>query len=247
LKKVLTKYIPIVFKPKLAIWIFFGFILFTIIGILSHEMGHIAVARILGYKTTLHYGSMNYYDGPNQEEFDQIWYACEDEIKTGQSYPKKARRQELLLEIQYRSWLIRAGGPLQTMITGTIGLLLLYKQRENIEMRGMQFIDWMFVFLSLFWLRELANPMLAAIIDIARGEFSPFSGRSDEIFLARSLGWWGGSISFPLATIAAWTGLYVIFKILPKEYRLTFVTVGLLGGIVGFAFWLKWIGPILIP
>lgn len=133
------------------------------------------------------------------------------------------------------------------MITGTVGLLLLYRQRENIKMRGMQFADWVFVFLSLFWLRELANPMLAVIIDVIGGEFSPFSGRSDEIFLARSMGWWEGSISLPLAMIAAWTGLYVIFKILPKEYRLTFITVGLLGGVVGFAFWLKWVGPILMP
>lgn len=83
----------------MAVWIFFGFIVFTVIGTLSHEMGHIAIARILGYKTTLHYGSMNYYDGLDQMEFDQIWHTYENEIKTGQLYPKKARRQELLLEM----------------------------------------------------------------------------------------------------------------------------------------------------
>ena len=39
----------------------FIFILFTPIGTISHEYGHIAVAKLLGYKTTLHYASMNWY------------------------------------------------------------------------------------------------------------------------------------------------------------------------------------------
>jgi hypothetical protein len=46
--------------PKFFFIIFLAFILFTIIGTLSHELGHIAVAKYFGYETTLDYGSMAY-------------------------------------------------------------------------------------------------------------------------------------------------------------------------------------------
>ncbi len=36
--------------------------MFTVVGTLSHEYGHIVVAKYLGYETKLHYGSMNYED-----------------------------------------------------------------------------------------------------------------------------------------------------------------------------------------
>jgi len=37
-----------------------AFILFTIIGTVSHELGHVAIAKILGYDTTLYFDSMSY-------------------------------------------------------------------------------------------------------------------------------------------------------------------------------------------
>ena len=44
------------------------FIAFTIIGTLSHELGHLFVAKALGYETILHYGSMSWNaDGPLDE------------------------------------------------------------------------------------------------------------------------------------------------------------------------------------
>jgi hypothetical protein len=46
------------------------FILFTAIGTVSHEYGHISVAKIYGYETSLHYGSMNYYPKGYSEDKD---------------------------------------------------------------------------------------------------------------------------------------------------------------------------------
>ena len=46
---------------KHLIYFSLGFVLFTIIGTVSHEYGNIIVAKSLGYETTLHYGSMNSY------------------------------------------------------------------------------------------------------------------------------------------------------------------------------------------
>ncbi len=49
-----------------------GFVLFTIIGTISHELGHIIVAKSLGYETALYYGSMNYYPKGYLDDKDVI-------------------------------------------------------------------------------------------------------------------------------------------------------------------------------
>ena len=48
------------FLPRFFVIIFLVFILFTIIGTLTHELGHIAVAKYYGYETSINYGSMSY-------------------------------------------------------------------------------------------------------------------------------------------------------------------------------------------
>ncbi len=48
------------FSFKNFILLSLTFILFTVLGTLTHEGGHIAAAKYYGYETTLHYSSMNY-------------------------------------------------------------------------------------------------------------------------------------------------------------------------------------------
>ena len=48
------------------------------------------------------------------------------------------------------SLFITIGGPLQTILTGTLGLLMLVLRRKSIYKNGMKTLDWLFVFLSLF-------------------------------------------------------------------------------------------------
>lgn len=86
----------------------FGLTIFpflVIFGTLSHEFGHIVVAKLLGYETILHYGSMNWFvngiDGEN------------------------------LKELRWENFLITLGGVLQTIITGTIGLFVLLKTNNK--------------------------------------------------------------------------------------------------------------------
>ncbi len=243
----IKKYISFVFYPKLALWILIGFISFTVIGTLTHEMGHIAFAKAQGFKSKLHYGSMSYYDGPYSSEFEKIWIENEEAIKTGQPYAQKERRQELLHILSAQGMWVTLGGPLQTILTGTIGFLLLYRRRKQIQKIGMKFIDWIFVFLTLFWLRETTNVVTGFLKAITKGGFNPFEGHSDELRLARHLGWWEGSISLSLALIAICIAIYVIFKILPRSVRFTFISAGFVGGVFGYMIWLVWIGPILMP
>ncbi|GHA37071.1 hypothetical protein GCM10007103_18010 [Salinimicrobium marinum] len=55
-------------RIKPLIFLSLTFVLFTAIGTISHEYGHIVIAESLGYDTTLHYGSMNY----NNPDFSTV-------------------------------------------------------------------------------------------------------------------------------------------------------------------------------
>lgn len=234
-------------KPVLAIWIFLGFVAFTVIGTLTHELGHIAMAKALGYNTTFHYGSMNYDSKEIPKDIKEIAQRNKNAISKGENFPGKDRWEEVRNDRIKDRFLISLGGPLQTMVTGTIGLFFLYRRKDSIKKTGLKFADWILIFLSLFWLRELSNLMMGVIRSILHGHFNPFLGRSDEIRLARHLDIWEGSVSLPLAIVALAVGLYVIFRIIPKSLRFTFILAGFFGGLFGFWFWLMWLGPIVMP
>ena len=76
------------------------FIIFTIVGTLSHELGHFVVAEYLGYKTTIHYASIS------MPEFETTFNQNLDSFELV--------KNDLLL--------IKLGGPIQTVTVGTIGI-----------------------------------------------------------------------------------------------------------------------------
>lgn len=243
----IKKYLSFTLYPKLALWIILGFIGFTIIGTLTHELGHIAFAKAQGFSTELHYGSMNYYDGPYQSELESIFDRNSKAIQADMDFPEKERWDTLTKESAKKSFWVTLGGPFQTMLTGTIGFFFLYRRRKRIQEYGMKLLDWFLVFLTLFWLRETTNVVTGFLKAIVNGSYNPFGGYSDELRLARHLGWWEGSISLPLALIAICIAVYLIFKILPKSIRFTFISAGCIGGVLGYMIWLVWLGPVIMP
>jgi len=244
---IFSKYLMLSIKPMLGLWLLLGFIFFTIIGTLTHELGHVAFAKMQGFETSLHYGYMNFDKDSIPKDIEEISKKYKDEISQGLDFPEKARWEEVRKRRSLQSFWVYLGGPFQTILFGTIGFILLYRKRHIIQENGMYLLDWLYVFLGFFWLREWFNVMTAIVRSIVGGDYSPFSGSSDEIHLARHLNWWEGSISLPLAIIAFVIACYIIFVILPKPERLTFIISGLLGGVLGFWFWLIWLGPMLMP
>ena len=69
----------------------------------------------------------------------------------------------------------------------------------------------------------------------------------DELYISQSLNLWSGTISLILATIGTIIAIYVVFRIIPKKIRLTFILSGFIGGIVGFILWMNIIGPKILP
>lgn len=233
-------------KSKLSLLLILSitFIVFTVVGTLSHEYGHIVVAKYLGYETKLHYGSMN-YDNNLQDQINEIYFRNETSILKGKPFPEKELHEKLIRKSFYNKLAITVGGPVQTILTGTIGFILLLFRRKKILENGMKILDWLYVFLSLFWLREVFNLTMSVASALLNGKKNYFGG--DERKIAIMLEIPQGSIAIPLAIIGLLIAFFVIFKIIPKEQRLLFISSGFLGGIAGFILWLRILGPIVMP
>lgn len=224
---------------SLAFW------LFTIIGTISHEYGHIAVARMLGYETVLHYGSMHRKQSDLNKEIFAIYIQNKTAIENGEDFREKTYYETRAQQLSRHNLLTTMGGPLQTILTGIIGLTILFWRRKKIKEEGLKFGDWVAVFLALFWLREVFNPAMG----IRRILVSQNGGvlHGDEFGISRMMGMpqWTLPILLGVAGLAICS--FVIFRVIPINLRLTFILGGLIGGISGFYLWMNVLGPIVLP
>ncbi|MFT5513364.1 MAG: hypothetical protein ACI8SE_001771, partial [Bacteroidia bacterium] len=160
-----------------------AFIAFTVIGTLSHECGHIAVAKVLGYHTTLHYASMNSYSSETMKRIDDRLNAS----KLTESINDDALLKASFKPKNHRLW-ITLGGPAQTMLTGLLGFFLLSKRRKTKRQKAYGLVDWLLVFLSLFWLREVFNLTMTLAYGYLGNKTNYFAGNGDEIKISDALG-----------------------------------------------------------
>src|SRR5690606_12000069 len=141
----MKKYFSFTINFKLLFLLIITFVLFTIIGTVSHETGHYIAAKIVGLNALVHYGSTSIIIPDN---FNNIF-----------------TKSELFL--------ITLGGPLQTIFTGTLGvLLLLYNQKKIISLKKLKIIHWVYIFLSLFWLRQTFNFITLVTKYFIKGRYS---------------------------------------------------------------------------
>lgn len=221
------------------------FVIFTAVGTVSHEYGHILVAEFLGYETTLFYDSMTYYNEELVEKREKIYSEYKNEIEGNTDFEKKEEYRRLTKKLISNGFWITLGGPIQTIFTGLIGLIVLILRKNRYKEFGLKWIDWLAVFLSLFWLREVFNLAMSIAFELISPDGSFFSG--DEVYISRGLGLWEGTIPLLLGALGILVSAYVIFRIIPHQIRLTFLVSGLLGGGLGFVLWMDILGPILLP
>jgi len=132
------------FYPKLFLAVFLAFVAFTVIGTLSHEGGHYLVARGFGYSPSIHYGYMMSGENKVYEEAMAIRARHKKAITSGLDYPEKERFDELAVKAKNQGFWITLGGPLQTMLTGTIGLFLVL-WRKSKKAYASSLLDWLFI------------------------------------------------------------------------------------------------------
>lgn len=215
--------------------------LFTIIGTLTHEYGHILVAKSFGYNTTLHYGSMNYDNKEELRNLDLFYRLNEEKIKSKNPSKEKKEFKNLLMENKRKGFWITVGGPTQTIITGFFGLFILsFRKKDN----SFKFMDWLGVFLSLFWLREVFNLVTGLIHGLFLNR-NYFGG--DEYGISNYLRFLAGTFSIILGITGLLISVYIVFKIIPKKAQFTFILSGLVGGLCGFYIWFQILGPKLLP
>lgn len=218
---------------------------FTAIGTVSHEYGHILMAKSFGYDTFLHYSSMNYNSGELKDKLDDIYTKHQTDIENGTDFEKKKEYQHGLKKLASNGLWITIGGPLQTILTGTIGLLFLIYRRKKIKLYGLKFIDWLAVFLALFWLREVFNLVMSLSSEILAPSGNWFGG--DEKFISIKLNLWEGTLPIVLGLVGLFITYFVIYKIIPNRLRFNFIIKGFFGEIIGFYLWMFILGPAILP
>jgi len=239
--------IPLKFDLRLFILLALGFIAFTIIGTVSHESGHYLAARCLGYKARLHYSSTSIqsYRPYEMDYLKSVFEKYPAQIKSNQPFPGKEQYMEICRRISRRGIWFTLGGPLQTILTGTIGLLLMFVfRRRYFAAEKLVFRQWLLVFISLFWLRQAANFAVGSASYILLGK-RHFLG--DEFALDWHFHLPVGTIWIITATIAVCVLLLVVFKFIPAKQRFTFIIAGLAGGVTGYLLWLVWFGKMIMP
>lgn len=232
-------------KWKLFFSITFTFIAFTIIGTQTHEWGHYAAAVYLGMKPSLHYQSVDYNEDSMSMEQDKIFVEYEKQIIAKEEFPFKKRYEYLVKKTSNKHFYFTLWGPLQTMITGSIGfLLILFYRKKFLNKVTLSKSQWLLIFLSLFWLREAFNTSMAGILFIINGQ-TEFYG--DEFYLSTHLKLHSFSIPIFTAAIGFFICTMVTFKFVPATQRKIFIAAGFVGGTVGYFFWMYFLGPLILP
>jgi hypothetical protein len=231
------------FDLKTSTFLIITFIIMTVIGTLSHELGHYSMAKLLGYEAKINYGSSHFW-GKEVDYIREVNGQYSYQIKNGIDFPEKESYLKYCEIYWSNQFWITLGGPLQTMASGSIGLvlLLIYRKRLIINER-VSVLGWVFVFMSLFWLRQVANLANAFFRYLINGNLSHLG---DEVRLALHL----HINPWTIQIITGILGLLVLFfvlKTLPRKIVPAFLLFGFIGGISGYYFWLIKFGPIIMP
>lgn len=134
-------------------------------------------------------------------------------------------------------------GPVETVLTGIFGFLMLLLRR-NKQKLNFSNLDWLYVFLSLFWLRQVAN-MFVQIFSLILFQNS-FKG-GDEAKISKYFNLFPASIDIVSGILGILICYYVVFLIVPKTYRLNLVLGGIFGSLAGSSIWFGFLGQTILP
>lgn len=155
-------------QPRLFALIVIGFIIAAVVGTVSHEVGHYIDGKAVGQNLKINYKSVSNGNISTKDvaAMREMYQKDEAKILAAENSPEKERylKYRQILSNRSRtptareSFLITLGGPLQTMLTGTLGFLLLCYNIKRIKLTGtLTASQWLIVLLCFFWSRQLAN------------------------------------------------------------------------------------------
>lgn len=94
-------------------------------------------------------------------------------------------------------------------------------------------------------LRNVFNLVMSFVSEVISPNGSYFGG--DEYRISEILNLWIGTVSVVLGFVGLVVSLFIVFWVVPKKIRPTFILSGLIGGTLGFVLWMNVVGPKLIP
>ena len=229
---------------KLLYRLILGFLTAAIIATIVHEYGHFFTAKYLGYQARVSYGYTTWTNPGYSDFFESLTRDERIKIRTNEYFGKKEEYEELMKRIKDEAFYITLGGPVLTMIIGSLGLILAFANRKTFDGGQLSIKKWLIVFTAFFWIRQPANYILDLLVTIQQGRFP---GRNDEVILSRYLGFDSWTVSFVLAVIGLGVVWMVYKKFVPDIDKTTFLLAGLLGGLGGYLSWLFIFGPVFMP
>ena len=248
------KFLPFKVQPRLFALLVLCFIIATIVGTVSHELGHYVLGKSQGYEVRLRYSSVSFkpLESLDLRKYDSLFKADEKKIVSKKSSPEKARflkyRDSLRTKFKndrQRDMLFRIGGPLQTIVTGTIGILLLWYNRKKIITKSeLSVKEWFAVILAFFWSRSVLNELICIYYYVAERKVLKVG---DESMISFYLGLPVNTLNAITCLIGTFLLLWVTFFIVPVQQRFSFVIAGISGSALGAMIWFLWIGPVVLP
>ncbi len=220
------------------------FIAMTAIGTVTHELGHYTIAKSIGREVSIHYGSVSLQNDSLYGYFNDTFHKYSYEIKNKIDFPGKEKYFNSIKKFQRENFLITLGGPLQTILTGTIGFFfLLLNRKKYVKVNRITPLGWILIFLSLFWLRQIANICTSVFSYILKGKV-PLNGDETKMAIYLKINTWSIEV---ITGLLAMIVLLIILKIIPKRLLVTFILAGCVGGVLGFYLWLVKFGKYIMP
>ena len=142
-------------KKKLVVF-FLTFLLLVPIGTISHELGHLSVAKLLGYETHLSYSSLAWEDDFKIDVINS-YLNNEYEIENSLPFIGKNQYEKDVAIINKHDLYILSGGVLQTILFGTLAFIILIYRLKLLKIKTFSFLDWFLVFITMFLSRQIFN------------------------------------------------------------------------------------------
>ena len=147
-----------VFNKHLSLLLISGFIITLLIGSLSHEFAHFSVAKLLNYNSKMNLSHTTWENPTTKNYIDFINSNYQIEIDSGRDFPEKERYIATKKQLAKDNFWILLAGPFLTILTGTIGFVILVSHRNSFYKQNKLLLrQWLLIFLSLFWLRQPIN------------------------------------------------------------------------------------------
>lgn len=215
------------------------------VGIVVSNFSTYSTVRLLGYESTIGYAGVTTCTIISDDTlYSNAYKKYEYEIDNGLSFPDKVKFDIIHTKINKRATIVYLAAPIVTIAIGTVFFLALYKKYGKRKLANdLSLKDWIMVFLSLFWVRELLVFILYVKLY--------FANKTDSCFIDEFLVLTINHLPlFPflllLGSISTFIIGSIIFVFLPKNNRLVFLVSGLVGSFLGFILWFLFLGPIIM-